>query len=71
MTDALGNTVRFEYDADHNLTTTIDPMGRPTRTVEYDSSGPHRKDHRRRRNSVDLDISADGKQQTSSHPTVA
>jgi RHS repeat-associated protein len=39
VTDERGKTVKFQYDTAHNLTKTIDPDGRPLRTLTYSPDG--------------------------------
>ncbi len=68
VTDALGNTVRYEYDDDHNLVRTIDPSGRPMRTVQYDADGRISSITDALGNTVDLDISGDGREQIVTSP---
>lgn len=66
--DSLNHTVGYEYDADHNLTKTIDPSGRPLRTIQYDADGRMSKITDGAGNTVELDVSTDGRQQTVTSP---
>lgn len=68
VTDSQGNTGRFEYDGDHNLTRDVDPAGQPSRRVEYDADGRISRIIDPFGNATSVDVSADGREEITVSP---